>query len=281
MAVQMITAEVRSWIAAQLQEGYTPEQLKAAMRASGWAADVAEQALLEVTSGQVLAPVVAIAPSGSVPEPDLSGGQTRIEIDGHGIEVLLSMAQPRVLVFGGLLSEAECDELVAQARSRLSRSETVADSAAGSEVNTARTSDGMFFARGESEIVRRVETRIAKLLNWPVIYGEGLQVLHYRPGAEYQPHYDYFDPEHSATPAILERGGQRVGTLVMYLNTPQAGGATTFPDVHLAVSALKGNAVFFSYDSPHPRTQTLHGGAPVREGEKWVATKWLRQGEFN
>ncbi|RQO55374.1 2-oxoglutarate-dependent dioxygenase [Paucibacter sp. KBW04] len=281
MAVQMITAEVRSWIAAQLQEGYTPEQLKAAMRASGWTTDVAEQALLEVASGQVLPPVVSIAPSGSVPEPDLSGGQTQIEIDGHCIHVLLSMAQPRVLVFGGLLSEAECDELVAQARSRLSRSETVADSAVGSEVNTARTSDGMFFARGESEIVRRVETRIAKLLNWPVIYGEGLQVLHYRPGAEYQPHYDYFDPEHGATPAILERGGQRVGTLVMYLNTPQAGGATTFPDVNLAVSPVKGNAVFFSYDSPHPRTKTLHGGAPVREGEKWVATKWLRQGEFN
>jgi prolyl 4-hydroxylase len=27
-------------------------------------------------------------------------------------------------------------------------------------------------------------------------------------------------------------------------------------------------------------TRTLHGGAPVLEGEKWVATKWLREREF-
>jgi prolyl 4-hydroxylase len=27
-------------------------------------------------------------------------------------------------------------------------------------------------------------------------------------------------------------------------------------------------------------TRTLHGGAPVLEGEKWVATKWLREGAF-
>jgi prolyl 4-hydroxylase len=38
--------------------------------------------------------------------------------------------------------------------------------------------------------------------------------------------------------------------------------------------------VFFSYDRPHPATRTLHGGAPVIEGEKWVATKWLRERRF-
>ncbi len=79
---------------------------------------------------------------------------------------------------------------------------------------------------------------------------------------------------------MLQRGGQRVGTLVMYLNTPEAGGATTFPDVGLEVAPVKGNAVFFSYDRPHAVTRTLHGGAPVLAGEKWVATKWLREGVF-
>jgi prolyl 4-hydroxylase len=147
-------------------------------------------------------------------------------------------------------------------------------------VNAARTSDGMFFERGESELCRRIEARIACLLNWPVENGEGLQVLRYRPGAEYLPHYDYFDPRHASTPAILQRGGQRVATLVMYLNTPAAGGATVFPDVKLDVAPIKGNAVFFSYERPHPTTLSLHGGAPVLEGEKWVATKWLRERVF-
>ena len=62
---------------------------------------------------------------------------------------------------------------------------------------------------------------------------------------------------------------------------PEAGGGTTFPDVHVEVAPIKGNAVFFSYDRPHPMTRTLHGGAPVIEGEKWVATKWMRQGRFD
>lgn len=66
----------------------------------------------------------------------------------------------------------------------------------------------------------------------------------------------------------------------MYLNTPARGGGTTFPDVGLEVGAVRGNAVFFSYDRAHPVTKTLHGGAPVVEGEKWVATKWLREGVF-
>jgi prolyl 4-hydroxylase len=128
--------------------------------------------------------------------------------------------------------------------------------------------------------VRRLEARIAKLVDWPEINGEGLQILHYRPGAEYKPHYDYFDPAEPGTPSILKRGGQRVATLVMYLSEPAKGGGTVFPDVHLEVAPKRGNAVFFSYDRPHPATRTLHGGAPVLEGEKWIATKWLREREF-
>jgi prolyl 4-hydroxylase len=190
------------------------------------------------------------------------------------------MFNPRVVVFGGLLSDEECDALIEAAKPRLARSLTVATKTGGEELNADRTSNGMFFQRGENEVVKRVEARIARLVNWPEENGEGLQVLHYRPGAEYKPHYDYFDPNEPGTPTILKRGGQRVATLVMYLGEPAKGGGTTFPDVHLEVAPKRGNAVFFSYERPHPTTKTLHGGAPVIEGEKWIATKWLRERRF-
>ncbi len=154
------------------------------------------------------------------------------------------------------------------------------NSTGGSEVNAARTSDGMFFERGETPLIERIERRIAELVRWPVERGEGLQVLRYRPGAQYKPHHDFFDPAHPGTANILRRGGQRVGTVVMYLNTPAGGGATTFPEVGLEVQPVKGNAVFFSYERPLASTRTLHGGAPVLDGEKWVATKWMREGVF-
>ena len=197
------------------------------------------------------------------------------------VALVVQVNLPVVLVvLGNLLSADECDALVAAARPRLARSLTVQTQTGGEELNPDRTSQGMFFSRGESELLTRIEARIGRLLNWPVDHGEGMQVLRYGAGTQYKPHYDYFDPAAAGTATILKRGGQRVGTLVMYLNTPTQGGATTFPDVGLAVAAQRGNAVFFSYDRPHPTTQTLHGGAPVLAGEKWVATKWLREGEF-
>lgn len=96
-----------------------------------------------------------------------------------------------------------------------------------------------------------------------------------------RPHYDYFDPARPGSAKTLARGGQRVASVVMYLNTPERGGATTFPDARFEVAAVKGNAVFFAYDRPHPMTGSLHAGAPVVAGEKWVATKWLRVGRYD
>lgn len=280
MSQQAITPELCDWISEQSRAGHSSDTILAAMLGSGWQASIAHQAL-----ARVLGATSAVTPppnaTPGLPEPDLSRFAAVVDAGDRAVKVLMSLRQPRVVVFGDLLSDEECDGIAALAGSRLSRSETVATGAEGSEVNSARTSDGMFFERGENELIRRVEQRIATLLRWPPDHGEGLQVLRYRPGAEYQPHYDYFEPGHVSTPAILARGGQRVATLVMYLNTPEAGGSTIFPDIGLDVAPVKGNAVFFSYDRPHPSTQTLHGGSPVLAGEKWVATKWLRQAVFN
>ena len=280
---QAITPELRAWIIEQASAGHAPDVVLKSMLASGWNEDSAiealEQALtspLDVRARQA----AAVPPPVKVPEPLPHGTRTTLWAGDREVTVLASLNAPRVVVFGGLLSHDECDEMIALARARLVRSETVQTDSGSSEVNEARTSQGMFFTRGEHALCGRVEARMAALLGWPVENGEGLQILRYGPGAQYKPHYDYFDPEQAGTPAILKRGGQRVASLVCYLNTPAQGGATVFPDVQLEVAPVQGNAVFFSYDRPHPLTRTLHGGAPVIEGEKWVATKWLREGRF-
>jgi prolyl 4-hydroxylase len=283
---QTVTPALRQWIIEQAQAGCRPDAVLAAMRSSGWDDDVALDALNHTleeflgTQAAAQAVAQALPPPVRVPEPALAGSPSRLRAHDREVSVLLSMHNPRIVVFGGLLSDDECDALVAAAAPRMARSETVVNETGGNEINASRTSDGMFFGRAELPICQRVEERIAALLNWPLVNGEGLQVLHYRPGAEYKPHHDYFDPAQPGMAAVLRRGGQRVATLVMYLNTPQQGGGTVFPDVQLEVAPIKGNAVFFSYDRPHPATRSLHGGAPVLAGEKWVATKWLREGEF-
>ena len=289
---QPVTEDLRRWIVAQAEAGCRPDDVLAAMLASGWNEAVAvaalERTLLDHLAAKgaalpAVAPAAAVAaaqPVARMPGLALQGGAARVHAGDRDVDVLSTLQVPHVVVFGQLLSDDECTGLMALAAPRLARSETVDNATGGTEVNAARTSDGMFFARGEAPLITRIEQRIADLLHWPVDHGEGLQVLRYRPGAEYRPHHDYFDPAHPGTDRILQRGGQRVASLVMYLNTPDGGGATTFPDAGLEVGPVRGNAVFFSYDRPHPDTRTLHGGAPVTAGEKWVATKWLRQGVF-
>ena len=279
---QQITPELRQWIVEQAQAGHTAEAVLKAMIASGWNEDVAAEAMESTLRGHLEQQAVeqGLPPAVPVPDPDLDESPLYIDAGDRKVHVLQAMYNPRVVVFGNVLSDEECDQLIALARPRMARSLTVATKTGGEEVNADRTSNGMFFQRGETELVRRIEERLAKLVRWPVENGEGLQVLQYGPGAEYKPHYDYFDPREPGTPTILKRGGQRVGTIVMYLGEPARGGGTTFPDVHVEVAPKKGNAVFFSYERAHPSTRTLHGGAPVLAGEKWIATKWMRERRF-
>ena len=286
---QAVTPELREWILAQAQANCATNDILKAMQASGWDDAVARAALVQTLQPaaaslhQAALPQLQAVPAGCgspVPEPDLRGAPAVLRLHDREVQVLLTMQRPRVVLFGSFMSDEECDALMALARPRLARSETVHHQSGGSEVNAARTSDGMFFERGEAPLIQRIEQRIAALLQWPVDKGEGLQILRYRPGAQYRPHFDYFDPAQPGTAAVLKRGGQRVGTLVMYLHVPKNGGGTVFPDVGLEVAPVKGHALFFSYDRPHESTGTLHGGSPVTDGEKWVATKWLREGVF-
>ena len=125
------------------------------------------------------------------------------------------------------------------------------------------------------DLVALSQARLSQLLRWPVADGEGLQVLRYGPGQQYQVHHDYFDPTQPGTDRLLRLQGQRVATLLMYLRAPERGGATAFPYAGLEVAPEPGSAVFFSYDRAHPSTRTLHAGKPVLAGEKYVATKWF------
>ena len=276
--------DVQTWLQSQTAAGCSRDGMFNALCKSGWMPDQAARMMaLTDDERQVLGVAAASLPgyvSAHVPRPQLILRDVQVDGGDKLVRVLQQRTAPDLIEFEALLSDAECDALMQAAQPRLSRSLTVDLQTGGHEIHPDRSSQGMFFDRAETQLVAAIEARIAKLLGWPTTHGENLQILRYPPGAQYLPHYDYFDPAQPGTTALLKRGGQRVATLIIYLHEPEEGGATVFPDIDLAIAPKRGNAVFFSYAAPDPDTLSLHGGEPVTAGEKWIATKWLRQTVF-
>ena len=123
-----------------------------------------------------------------------------------------------------------------------------------------------------------IERRLAKLADYSKACGEQLNLLHYAPGQQYFPHYDALVGDSTALQALLEDGGQRVRTVLCYLNTVESGGETYFPKTKKLVSPIQGNILIFdNVDTEGKVLQAAyHAGKSFEFGEKWVLTKWVR-----
>ena len=276
-AMPSLPAAWQTWITENLARGCAPAEMAQVMVRDGkFEATLARAAIEEARRTGFTHLPAAPAPQ---PLPEIDTSANVIRTPDRDVEILLSLHSPRIVLLGGLLSVEECDALIEYGRSRLERSPVVSDTDGKTQVHAHRTSRGAMLQRGETELVGRIEARLAALTSWPFENGEGLQMLQYEKGNEYRPHYDWFDASLPGPRKHLERGGQRVGTIVMYLSDVEAGGGTSFPNLGLTVQPKKGGAVFFantdSYRRPDP--QTLHAGEPVEKGVKYIATKWLRE----
>jgi len=201
--------------------------------------------------------------------------------------------KPRAWVVRDLLTEEECDHLVHMSEHRLQRSGVVDVENGGPVESNIRTSQGTFLSRGGDEIIKRVEDKIAQWSMIPKENGEGLQVLKYQEGQEYKAHFDYFFHKEG-----INNGGNRMATVLLYLNTPEFGGETVFPlgtqpkdtrslspcgSAGLGVRPQKGDALLFFSLKPNGVLDQFskHAGCPVLRGEKWTATKWMHVAPFS
>jgi prolyl 4-hydroxylase len=190
--------------------------------------------------------------------------------------------RPTLAVLANVLDANECDELIALARPRLKQS-TLVDPLTGRDVvSRARTSLGMFFRPAENPLVARLDARLAALANLPTNHGEGLQILHYPPGTGSDPHFDFLMATNDANRASIARSGQRLVTIVCYLNDVAGGGETAFPETGVSVTPRRGHAVYFesANRAGDLDRRSLHRSTPTIGVEKWVATKWIRSRPF-
>jgi TPR repeat protein len=187
--------------------------------------------------------------------------------------------RPRLRVFQGFASEAECRWVMAQMRPRLAPA-VVWDSAGGlGRVDEVRNNSSVELRLTEMDVVTALlRARISAATGLPEAIFELPQVMHYRVGEEFRPHHDFLDPSLAGHAAELASRGQRIGTFLIYLNDDFEGGATEFPRAGLVHRGRAGDALFFANVTPdgQPDPLTEHAGRPPTSGEKWILSQWIR-----
>lgn len=280
--VVKLDSDWRNWLAENVDRGCRVETIVSAMVGAGFEETAADSAVKRALGGETARP---IAPE---PNPEYVYDECPVSSDNiihahdRDVRVLTRVRRPQVVLFGDVLSADECDRMVERSRHRLTRSTTVNGATGADETIANRTSEGTVFARGEDEFIDRLDRRTSALMNSPLDHGEGLQILRYGVGGEYRPHFDYFPPEDPGSWQHVATAGQRVSTLIVYLNEVEAGGATAFPEAGLSVTPKKGDALYFRYRNGVGQLDPLtrHCGEPVIVGEKWIMTKWMRLRAF-
>lgn len=211
-----------------------------------------------------------------VPDIDLRSQPTTIAIGEHEVRVAMNLKFPRITVFENFMTRSECEFMIRMAEPKLQRSSTMNYEGNGTEINNIRTSHGCVIPPADNAFIEELDLRVSVLCNWQPQCIEPFHVLKYEEGEEYKPHFDFFIPRPDVPPP--GRGGQRLATMLIYLRTPEQGGGTWFPDIGLELKPAVGSAIFFNYPNLFFAKNTLHAGLPVIEGQKWVATRWFREG---
>ena len=177
---------------------------------------------------------------------------------------------PEPLVFLNLLSKEERTHIMTEAKSKL-RASTVAKKREVDE--SVRKSETAYLSPQEDPVVRSVIERCVSRTDRPIDNCENLQVVRYQPGGFFKPHQD----------AFMEDENKRLYTFVIALNDDYEGGETIFPNLHQKVKLTAGDALFFhtldNYEQETPKA--LHGGEPVKSGEKWICNVWIHKNVFH
>lgn len=188
---------------------------------------------------------------------------------------------PFVCVIDDFLDVELCDHLIELAKPKMTRATVVKNGRR--EVSDVRTNQFAFLKNGVDQQLNSLVASVAKMINVPNTHAESLQVINYGPGQHYVPHLDTFNADDPNQNGFIEKSGQRIATVLMYLNSVDHGGETHFPKLGLDIRPQKGRAIVFQScedDSNYPDENSLHGSQPVEVGEKWAANLWFRENPF-
>ena len=172
-----------------------------------------------------------------------------------------------------------CAWIIAKARERLAPAQVFDVGANRPVQKTSRTNSfAGFDLIGSDLVVLLIRERAAALAGAEVQALEAPQALHYEVGQEFTPHFDFLESDVAGHVRSLDQRGQRVATVLVYLNEAFEGGETDFPLLGLKFRGRPGDALIFRNVGAdgQPDRRLLHAGLAPTSGEKWLLSQWVR-----
>lgn len=212
------------------------------------------------------------------PVPSFGSGRDQGPVVAHilshpGVQ---RVPTPRVTLFirRGFLSPALCTRIMERIDAKR-RPSTISDSNGDHYFRTSETCD----LDPDDDAVAELESALHAFLGLDPAHGERVQGQRYAVGQEFKAHTDYFEPTGIDYERYCGKAGQRTWTAMLYLNEPEAGGATRFKVIDKTVQPETGKLLCWSNLRPDgtPNPSTLHHAMKVRAGTKYVVTKWFRE----
>jgi prolyl 4-hydroxylase len=181
------------------------------------------------------------------------------------------------LLYPNMISSQEADYIIRMASSNFQDSTIVSGmnlSVRKSQTNTINNHD---------PTLRAIIERICKMVDYPFENVEPVQVIRYGSDGYYNAHYDSCPDKNEHCRQFVKNGGQRVVTVVIYLNDDFSGGHTTFINLKRQFQPKKGSGlIFYSMDKDKTKTHplSLHEGSPLTKGTKYIANIWIRENAY-
>lgn len=170
--------------------------------------------------------------------------------------------EPKVIK--NFITEEERVHIIKEAESKL----TVSTVGKSRDIDESIRKSETAWLTPDDPLVLNVMKRCVEQTDRPLTNCEHLQVLKYIPGGHYKPHQDAFMDDN-----------KRMYTCIIALNDDYEGGGTVFPNLNKTYTLQAGDALFFdTLDNYELDTsKALHGGKPVKSGEKWICNVWVRK----
>jgi prolyl 4-hydroxylase len=181
-------------------------------------------------------------------------------------------------IVSNVLTPEECKYIIDKATPLFSRSTVVGIEGADS----SRTSQSAWIPKTDP-VAQKVFAKALEYSGKTMADCEDLQVVKYEPNTYYREHHDSCCDGSQGCIDFEKEGGQRVATLLVYLNSDFTDGETHFPNLDLKLKADPGSAILFrplGSDEAKCHPKALHAGLPISSGVKYVCNAWVRENKF-